>query len=285
MDRSFADRLIARGDCDLSDILADVRQLQASEDSYDRSAAALALGKKFERERLPILLEMLEDSELYVKGDAVTAMGELKDSRALFHLFSAYGSAPVELKKRILDSMRSDPRAEGFLTAVNDTELKPIAQKAISFCNSNSSYFYTFCGRPEMHKKALQNKEFYEINSPFDLDRIEHILTDESFQNHPQTYVVTLDGKLRVGGWVEEHVMVAQGREVLVAGEIMFEKNPEWRAVFANNRSFGYLPHSSGLHWLKQALDDAGIVYDEPTPFEPDQGWENPEFYEHFMSP
>jgi hypothetical protein len=259
--------------------------LQGSDAAYDRSAAALALGKRFERERLPLLLPMLEDPELYVRGDAVTAMGELGDSRSLFHLFELYPSAPFEVKKRILDAMRSDQRAEGFLRSVEEEELIPIAQKAVSECQNNSSYFYTFLGRPDMLERALSNMNFFEIKSAADLDKISGILDDEAFQNHPQTYVVTLDGKLRIGGWVEEHVMVAQGREVRVAGEIMLERSPGWKAAYVNNRSFGYLPHSSGLVWAKNALENAGIEYEELRPFEPDQGWESPDFYKHFMAP
>ena len=100
------------------------------------------------------------------------------------------------------------------------------------------------------------------VRSQEDLDPVKFIFDDDYYQNRPLTYVITTDEELHIGAWVNEHVAVARGEDVIAAGEIKFEKGEDgWTTTYMNNRSNGYFPATSCLHWLTNALDRAGIPH------------------------
>jgi hypothetical protein len=57
----------------------------------------------------------------------------------------------------------------------------------------------------------------------------------------PLTFVVTLDGVLRLAARRTEHVALARGQDVLAAGEMAFAASGlGWRVVEVTNQSTGY---------------------------------------------
>ncbi len=79
------------------------------------------------------------------------------------------------------------------------------------------------------------------------------------------TYVVGLDGLLRLAPRRSEHVACAGGAEVLGAGEMGFGRAAGLRVVGeVSNQSTGYCPHLDSWPAVARALDRAGI--DRPAP-------------------
>ena len=65
----------------------------------------------------------------------------------------------------------------------------------------------------------------------------------ENGGGEPFTFVVDLEGVLRLAPRRSEHVACAGGRPVLSAGEVSFERGPDgWEVTSATNQSTGYCP-------------------------------------------
>ncbi|WP_033324020.1 hypothetical protein [Actinomadura atramentaria] len=78
----------------------------------------------------------------------------------------------------------------------------------------------------------------------------------------PFTFVVGLDGLLRLAPRRGEHVACAGGEDVLSAGEIAFERDGLcWAAVEVSNQSTGYCPEPASWRAVADALDRAGIAH------------------------
>ncbi|GAA2597674.1 hypothetical protein GCM10010435_91300 [Winogradskya consettensis] len=78
--------------------------------------------------------------------------------------------------------------------------------------------------------------------------------------SEPFTYVVTLDGTLRLAPRRSEHVACASGERVLAAGEILFVRSePGWTAPEVTNQSTGYCPAPSCWPAVAAALTRAGL--------------------------
>jgi hypothetical protein len=76
----------------------------------------------------------------------------------------------------------------------------------------------------------------------------------------PFTYVVGLDGLLRLAPRRSEHVACAGGADVLGAGEISFRRTPhDPRVHEVSNQSTGYCPDPDSWPAVAAALDRAGI--------------------------
>jgi hypothetical protein len=75
------------------------------------------------------------------------------------------------------------------------------------------------------------------------------------------TYIVDRAGRLWAGERRMEHVVVACGRPVLMAGEITFCLDGAPHVTWATNQSTGYCPQPSGWAALANALDGAGIEH------------------------
>ena len=73
------------------------------------------------------------------------------------------------------------------------------------------------------------------------------------------TFVVTLDGVLRIANRRSEHVACASGQRVLAAGEIRFSL--DGRVIGASNLSTGYCPQPSSWSAVADSLDRAGISH------------------------
>jgi hypothetical protein len=73
------------------------------------------------------------------------------------------------------------------------------------------------------------------------------------------TFVVTLDGAMRIANRRSEHVACASGHAVLSAGEIRFSL--DGRSIAASNLSTGYCPEPASWSAVANALDRAGIAH------------------------
>jgi len=84
--------------------------------------------------------------------------------------------------------------------------------------------------------------------------------------DEPLTYVVTVDGTLRVANRRSEHVACAGGGDVLAAGELTASRIAGViRIVDISNQSTGYCPEPACFPAVARALDAAGIA--RPTNF------------------
>ncbi|MER6734465.1 hypothetical protein [Streptomyces puniciscabiei] len=82
----------------------------------------------------------------------------------------------------------------------------------------------------------------------------------------PFTFVVGLDGALRLAPRRSEHVACAGGEPVLSAGEIRFgEEAGRWAVREVSNQSTGYCPDTDSWPAVAEALDRAGV--DRPGSF------------------
>ncbi|MFJ3898478.1 hypothetical protein [Streptomyces sp. NPDC090083] len=76
----------------------------------------------------------------------------------------------------------------------------------------------------------------------------------------PFTYVVDLDGLLRLAPRRSEHVACAGGADVLGAGEMGFERTAgRWTVREVSNQSTGYCPRLESWDAVARALDGAGV--------------------------
>nr|BFE57915.1 hypothetical protein GCM10020063_024410 [Dactylosporangium thailandense] len=76
----------------------------------------------------------------------------------------------------------------------------------------------------------------------------------------PFTFVVTLDGTLRLAPRRSEHVALAAGHDVLAAGEIAFAPaGSGWHVVEVTNQSTGYCPDPDSWPAVGEALDRIGV--------------------------
>ncbi|MER5584689.1 hypothetical protein [Streptomyces asoensis] len=81
-----------------------------------------------------------------------------------------------------------------------------------------------------------------------------------AWDGEPFTYVVGLDGLLRLAPRHSEHVACAGGGDVLGAGEISFRRTPRGPQVHeVSNQSTGYCPDPDCWPAVAAALDRAGI--------------------------
>ena len=80
--------------------------------------------------------------------------------------------------------------------------------------------------------------------------------------DEPFTFVVDLEGALRLAPRRSEHVACAGGKPVLSAGEISFERGPDGLEVIAaTNQSTGYCPEPSSWPAVAAALDRIAVPH------------------------
>ncbi|GAA2064070.1 hypothetical protein GCM10009801_08430 [Streptomyces albiaxialis] len=121
---------------------------------------------------------------------------------------------------------------------------------------------YRYVGPPELLRAAVrpgQGGGGRRIGSPADFDAWAGERTDaelaESF-----TFVVGVDGVLRLAPRRSEHVACADGGPVRGAGEIAFAREAgRWTVDEVSNQSTGYCPDVSSWHAVAEALDRAGL--------------------------
>ncbi|MFI0374141.1 hypothetical protein ACH35V_40320 [Actinomadura sp. 1N219] len=107
---------------------------------------------------------------------------------------------------------------------------------------------YAYVGPAELLGRVRPGMEGKPITSPADVRALP--------QDEPFTYVVGLDGTLRIAPRRSEHVACAGGRNVLAAGEITFDGTA---VTEVSNQSTGYCPGAESWAAVADALDRAGL--------------------------
>jgi hypothetical protein len=100
----------------------------------------------------------------------------------------------------------------------------------------------------------------------------------------PLTYIVDKNKDLYIGALVEEHVVVARGKDVIAAGEITVSfQDEEWVVKEMNNRSNGYFPARTTYDILGPLLDRIGIRHPGKfTYLHPREGFFSDDFLQMF---
>ena len=117
---------------------------------------------------------------------------------------------------------------------------------------------YTYVGPAEI-RAAIGPQSGTAIGSIDDLRRwlAAHALEREEGAI-PATFVVSIDGTLRLASRRSEHVACAGGADVLAAGEIFFASD---RVTAVSNQSTGYCPEPESWPAVASALERAGIAH------------------------
>lgn len=124
---------------------------------------------------------------------------------------------------------------------------------------------YAYVGPADLLTAVQPGHAGQPIESPDDLIAwLTAHSTDERAE--PFTYIVGLDGILRLAPRRSEHVACACGTPVLGAGEITFDRvRGVWVVEQISNHSTGYCPDLDSWSAVARALDDAGL--DHPGHF------------------
>jgi hypothetical protein len=78
----------------------------------------------------------------------------------------------------------------------------------------------------------------------------------------PLTFVVALDGVLRLAPRRSEHVALAAARDVLAAGEMtLVPAGATWQVAEVTNQSTGYCPDPDSWPAVGRALDGLGVEH------------------------
>ncbi|MEV0667663.1 hypothetical protein ACIBI3_41820 [Actinomadura luteofluorescens] len=120
---------------------------------------------------------------------------------------------------------------------------------------------YRYVGPADILEQARSGRRGQAVASPDDLAAW---LTRQTAQHaeDPFTYVVDLDGTLRLAPQRSEHVACAGREPVLGAGEITFAASRGgWTVTEISNQSTGYCPDPSSWTAVAAALDRAGLEH------------------------
>ncbi|MDT0347575.1 hypothetical protein [Streptomyces litchfieldiae] len=118
---------------------------------------------------------------------------------------------------------------------------------------------YRYVGPADVRAVVRPGAEGRPIRSPADFESwVGERSADELAE--PFTFVVDLDGVLRLAARRSEHVACAGGGRVLSAGEIGFgREGGGWTVDEVSNHSTGYCPDVTSWPAVAQALDRVGL--------------------------
>ncbi|MFI0718278.1 hypothetical protein [Streptomyces sp. NPDC021224] len=120
---------------------------------------------------------------------------------------------------------------------------------------------YQYVGPAELKAGVRPGDEGHSIRTPDDLARW-LAAQEPAERTEPFTFVIGVDGLLRLAPRRSEHVACAGGARVLGAGEMSFRRSAErWSVTEVSNQSTGYCPDPSSWPAVAAALDRAGIAH------------------------
>jgi hypothetical protein len=123
---------------------------------------------------------------------------------------------------------------------------------------------YEYVGPEEVRLAAREEAPGVVIRSPADVMAWVHAHeADGDAYGLGATFVVELDGYLRIASRRSEHVACAGGRSVLAAGEMFFSTDRPPVVVAVSNLSTGYCPEPESWAAVDAALLLAGIEHPE----------------------
>jgi hypothetical protein len=119
---------------------------------------------------------------------------------------------------------------------------------------------YRYVG-PE-HLKRLVSSPSKSIITPDELqDVLKSLSIGPGTEERTATYIIDLQGVLRLAHRRSEHVSCAGGADVLSAGEISFDCTQEKTVVeWVTNQSTGYCPEPESWSVVEQALRRLNVV-------------------------
>ncbi|MBC6457601.1 hypothetical protein [Actinomadura sp. HBU206391] len=121
---------------------------------------------------------------------------------------------------------------------------------------------YRYVGPAELSDEVRPGGEAVVIGCQADLDRWLKGRGGVQDLDEPFTFVVGLDGLLRLAPRRSEHVACAGGRDVLAAGEVRFAGTAgEWSVAQVSNQSTGYCPDPDCWPAVAGALERAGLPH------------------------
>ncbi len=114
---------------------------------------------------------------------------------------------------------------------------------------------YGYVGPEDIRRAVVPGTGGYVVRDVADLT----VFAAED--GEPYTYVVGLDGQLRLAPRRSEHVACAGGADVLGAGEISFRRTRRgWEVHEVSNQSTGYCPDPDCWPAVAAALDRVGVA-------------------------
>lgn len=124
------------------------------------------------------------------------------------------------------------------------------------------TFAYTYVGPAEIKQAALDSPPGTPIESAAALRAWLRINPEATTEG--ATYVVELNGILKLAPRRSEHVACASGAEVLAAGEVRFQADSRGlRVVDISNQSTGYCPDTTCWPAVSRALQLEGVAVTE----------------------
>jgi hypothetical protein len=124
---------------------------------------------------------------------------------------------------------------------------------------------YTFVGSKELLHLIHADLEGYNIQTASDiLDWIKESGQKTDYSGEIiATFIIDLQGNLRIHDRHSEHVVCANGKPVLSAGEIIFTFSKHHTIIISqiSNQSTGYCPSPTSWHVVQNALEKIGIAF------------------------
>ena len=127
--------------------------------------------------------------------------------------------------------------------------------------NDGPRRVYSYVGPPELRSTVRPDREGRTVRAAADLDTW---LSGRgpAETSEPFTFVVALDGLVRLAPRRSEHVACAGGADVLAAGEMGFVPAAgRWAVDEVTNHSTGYCPDLDSWQAVGRALDLAGVEH------------------------
>jgi hypothetical protein len=120
---------------------------------------------------------------------------------------------------------------------------------------------YPYVGPSDIGERARPGQAATAVTSQESLDVwLSHRSRDEL--SEPFTFVISIDGELRLAPRRSEHVDCAAGREILAAGEIGFDRQDGcWTVTEVSNLSTGYCPGPDSWPAVAAALDRVDLTH------------------------
>jgi hypothetical protein len=127
---------------------------------------------------------------------------------------------------------------------------------------------YSYVGPADIARRAAAGPAGTIISAPADACRWLAHTGQETTGLVIATFVVDVDGRLRLADRHSEHVACAAGQPVLAAGEITFQvQSDDVLVEMVSNQSTGYCPEPESWPAVAQALARAGLS--APAGYEP----------------
>ncbi|MFJ5608273.1 hypothetical protein ACIQCJ_02610 [Streptomyces sp. NPDC093221] len=120
---------------------------------------------------------------------------------------------------------------------------------------------YEYVGPPELKARVVSGDEGQRIRTSEDLSRW---LSTQGLEEsaEPFTFVVGVDGLLRLAPRRSEHVSCSGAQPVLSAGEMTFAQTlGEWVVTEISNQSTGYCPDLASWRAVTAALIRIGVAH------------------------